>query len=516
MYVVDSDQMRNIDRRATEQFGIPSLLLMENAAAAVAEAIADTYPGATTFIIFCGPGQNGGDGFALARHLRNRGGQCLLFLVSRAHEGDLLDPLSGDARLNAEICLRLEIPVIPLQDASMLDDVIESASAADLIVDALFGTGLTRPLEGHIGELVTLLEQISVPIVAVDLPSGLQASSGVVQGPTVAADLTVTFAVPKLAHLLEPAASLCGVIAVADISIPPEAIEAEQVRRTVITPARAAICFPERVADSHKGTYGHVAIVAGSAGRSGAAILSARGALRAGAGLVSVLTDHETAGIVDSVSIESMTRAIDWSAGAAEILRELEGRDAMLIGSGLQDDEQSYRRIRELLETVILPSVLDAGAISAFAGNAELIAALPSPQRVLTPHPGELARLLSVDVKTIQDDRIAAASAAATRTGSIVLLKGSRSIIASPEGEIAINPTGNPGMASGGMGDVLGGIMAALLARGCDPFEASCAAAFVHGRAGDLLADDAGETGLAALDLAERLPWAITSLSEKA
>jgi ADP-dependent NAD(P)H-hydrate dehydratase / NAD(P)H-hydrate epimerase len=516
MYVVDSDEMRNIDRRATEQFGIPSLILMENAAAAVADAISESYPEASAFTIFCGPGQNGGDGFAIARHLRNRGGECLLFLVTRPHEGDLLDPLSGDARLNAEICLRLEIPLIPLQDGEMLEEVIESASATDLIVDALFGTGLTRPLEGHVAELVALLEEMTVPIVAVDLPSGLQASSGTVDGPSIAANLTVTFAVPKLAHLLEPAASRCGVIAVADISIPHEAVEAEGVRRTVVTPARAAICFPERAADSHKGTWGDVAIVAGSAGRSGAAILSARGALRAGAGLVTVLTDHETAAIVDSVSIESMTRSIDWPAGAAEILRELERRDALLIGSGLQDDEESYRRIRDLLGDVRLPAVLDAGAITAFAGDAAAIAALPSQKRVLTPHPGELARLLGVEIATIQSDRIAAASDASARTDSIVLLKGARSIIASPAGEIAINPTGNPGMASGGMGDVLGGIVAALLARRCDPFEAACAAAFVHGRAGDLLAGEQGQTGLAALDLAERLPFALSSLVEEA
>jgi NAD(P)H-hydrate epimerase len=265
--------------------------------------------------------------------------------------------------------------------------------------------------------------------------------------------------------------------------------------------------FAPRLASTHKGTYGHVGIVAGSPGRSGAAVLAARGAIRGGAGLVSVVTDAETAKLVNAGSIESMTYSGDDAAAF------LANKDAVLAGPGLRDDESSYEAIRALLATIEQPLVIDASALNAFAGRAAELNPHGHP-RVLTPHPGELGRLLGTDAKTINADRIGAARDAASRTNCVVVLKGSQSLVADRDGFVHVNPTGNPGMATGGMGDVLAGLVAALLARGADPLDAARAAVYLHGLAGDLLQHEQGDTGLSALDVAERLPLAIQRLRQ--
>jgi NAD(P)H-hydrate epimerase len=296
-------------------------------------------------------------------------------------------------------------------------------------------------------------------------------------------------------------------VIVADISIPRAAIEDENVTLALTTPADVQPYIEPRLAATHKGTYGHVAIVAGSPGRSGAAVLAARGAIRSGAGLVTVATDAETAKRVNDGSIESMTFSGD------DILAFLDGKDAVLIGPGLKDDDDSYARVRELVAKIELPLVIDASALNAFAGRANELNPDHRP-RVITPHPGELARILRTTAKDINAHRIDIAREAARATGCIVVLKGFQSLIAGADGHVNVNPTGNPGMASGGMGDVLGGMIAAFLARGIDPFDAAIAAVYLHGFAGDLLQDEMGDTGLAALDLAERIPLAIKRLRE--
>ena len=292
---------------------------------------------------------------------------------------------------------------------------------------------------------------------------------------------------------------------VADITIPDAAIEDENVILALITPRDVQPFFAPRLASTHKGTYGHVGIVAGSPGRSGAAVLAARGAIRGGAGLVTVLTDAETAKLVNAGSIESMTYSGDDARGV------LAKKDAVLAGPGLRDDEESYAAIRALVAEIEQPLVIDASALNAFAGRAEELNPHGRP-RVITPHPGELARLLGTDAKSINADRIGAARDAASRTNCVVVLKGSQTLVADREGFVHVNPTGNPGMATGGMGDVLGGLVAALLARGVDPLDAARAAVYLHGLAGDLLQSEQGDVGLAALDLAERLPAAIQKL----
>jgi hydroxyethylthiazole kinase-like uncharacterized protein yjeF len=499
MYILTSDQMKAIDRRATERFGIPSIVLMENAALAVADAIGEHYPDCDRAAIFCGTGANGGDGFAVARHLEQRGVVPAVFIVGDRKK------IRGDAAANLAICERLALPLYDVTGDDSLNEALVHAGDANLIVDAIFGTGLDRAPAGLYAETITSLNEMMMPIVAVDLPSGANASSAEPFEPCVRASLTITFAAPKLCHVFEPAAVFCGEVIVADISIPSAAIEDENITLALTTPADVRPHFAPRPASSHKGTYGHVAIVAGSPGLSGAAVLAARGAIRSGAGLVSVVTDAETARLVHAGSIESMTFSGDDVAGFVA------GKDAALIGPGLAGDEGSYGRIRVLVEAIELPLVIDASALNAFALRTSELNPHRRP-RVLTPHPGELARLVGSTAKEINAHRIDAAREAARATGCVVVLKGFQSLIAGPDGHVSVNPTGNPGMATGGMGDVLGGMIAALLARGIGPFQAAAAAVYLHGFAGDMLKDEMGDIGLAALDLAERIPLAIKRL----
>jgi NAD(P)H-hydrate epimerase len=493
MKILNAEQMRNVDRRTIERFGVPSIVLMENAALAVVDAIFEHYPTIERAAIFCGPGANGGDGLAVARHLENRGVVPIVLIAGERAK------FTGDARINLEICERLNIPIY---DAT---NDIERAADADVIIDAIFGTGLNRAPGGAFAEVIRAIDDMRIPVIAVDLPSGLNASTGEPFDPCVHAEVTVTFAAPKLCHVFDPAATYCGEIIVADIAIPNVAIDEESVTLALTTPRDVQPHFAPRLAATHKGTYGHVGIVGGSPGRSGAAVLAARGAIRTGAGLVTVVT--EVGQEVHAHSIESMTTTDE---------RALATKDAILVGPGLRDDETSYAHVRELVANIEQPLVIDASALNAFASRANEINPHSQP-RVITPHPGELARLLGDrDAKAINANRIDAAREAARVANSVVVLKGHQTLIANRDGHVNVNPTGNPGMASGGMGDVLGGIIVALLARGVDPFDAACAGVYLHGFAGDLLKEELGDTGLAANDLAEKLPVAIRKLSLRA
>lgn len=503
MKILTADQMRSIDRRTVEQFGIPSMVLMENAAIAVVDAIFAHFPQTERAAIFCGPGQNGGDGLAIARHLENRGVVPTIILVGDAAT------MKGDAETNLNICRRMRLPMHQASDADSLNSALVTASQADLVVDAIFGSGLNRPVEGIFAEAIAGMMSLRLPLVAVDLPSGLSGSSAEATEPLVQADITVTFAQPKIPHVFSPAAVYCGEVIVADISIPNAAVEAENCRLSLITPEDVRPLVPPRQADTHKGTFGHVAIIAGSEGKSGAAILAARGAVRGGAGLVTVVTDRATAAVVDSVAIESMTFPITSHADSMHALRQfLVKISAVAMGPGLPETEEGFDFIRRLIREIELPLVVDASALNAYKGKIEAIAK-PPRVTILTPHPGELGRLVGRTTDEIQKDRVTAAREAARRSGCILVLKGHQTLIADPDGHVAVNNTGNPAMASGGMGDVLTGIMAAFLGQGMDPFDAACAAVYLHGFAADMLRDEKSDIGLRAMEVADKLPEAI-------
>ena len=520
--ILSAEAMREVDRRAIEEVGIPSLVLMENAALGLVEAVTrmDERDGDTveTVAIFCGPGNNGGDGLALARHLDARGYELAVFLVTAGKE------LQGDAAVQQQICEKQGIELFPVAPDDDLEPVLAVAREADLIVDALFGTGLTRPLEGAFAELVEALNELPARRLAVDLPSGLNGTRTDVFGPCFDADLTVTFAAFKPATVLPPAADHVGEVVVTELGIPRHLVaEVEEPegrepgRFFLLDGAALALELPPRPPDGHKGDYGHVVVLAGSPGKAGAAVLAARGAVRGGAGLVTAAVPQPLLATVDGASLASMTLGVAATgdgdlaeAAAEELLTFLEDKDALALGPGLGRSGPTTAAIHRLVRETPLPLVVDADGLNAFAGRAGELAGRRGPT-VLTPHPGEMARLLGISTAEVQADRVGVVRRAARETGAAVVLKGHQSLVASPGGDVHLCPTGNPGMATGGTGDVLTGLLLALAGR-LDPLPAACLAVFLHGLAGDLAVESYGEESLAAEDLLDSLPDAFEAL----
>ena len=507
MRILSAEAMREVDRCAIEEVGIPSLVLMENAAIGVVDAIGEIYEEAESAAIFCGPGNNGGDGLAIARHLAVRGYEVQVFLVA-GRRG-----MRGDAEVQLGICRRQGLAIQEVADEDGVVEALEEAREADLIVDALFGTGLSKPLEGLLADLVQGLNDLPVPCVSVDLPSGLNGSRSEPLGPHIEADLTVTFAAPKIAHVFPPASESVGELVVTDLGIPPELVEEAEEEGGplhLMVGEELSGLLPEREPGTHKGDYGHVLLVAGSPGKAGAAILAARAAVRSGAGLVTAAVPESILDVVDLGSIESMTLPLRSLDG---VLEAAEGKSVLAMGPGLGQEDETAEAIRRIAAEVSLPLILDADGINAFAGRAAELAGR-SAETVLTPHPGELGRLLGISTSEVQEDRIAAARRAAVEAEAVVVLKGHRTLVVTPGGEVHVNTTGNPGMASGGTGDVLTGLIAGLLAQGLGALDAARLGVYLHGLAGDLAAARTGEAALTAGDLLTYLPAAFLELEE--
>ncbi len=521
MRILTPEAMARVDRAAVDELGLPSLVLMENAALGLAEAVATSFPEAEAVAVFCGPGNNGGDGLALARHLAVRGYRVAAFLAFGGKG------TRGDAATQLEICRKMApelLRLVELDPDGPPEDALRMARDADLVVDALFGTGLGRPLEGWFADLVLGLDAVGVPKLAVDLPSGLSGSRTDPFGPHLRADVTVTFAAPKPAQIFPPAADAVGELVVADLGIPQTLIDRDWGEEggslhLLLREEAAALLTPRRP-DTHKGHYGHLLVVAGATGKAGAAILTARSAVRSGAGLVSAAVPAAVVQTVDGGSVESMSLALPageggaLASGAAEaILEATEGKDAVALGPGLGQGDPVAGEIRRAVLECGLPLVLDADGVNAFAGRPEELAGR-SAATILTPHPGELARLLGADTGEVVGDRLGSARRAARLTGAVVVLKGHLTLVATPEGAVWVNTTGNPGMASGGTGDVLTGMAGSLLAQGYEPLEAALLAVHLHGLAGDLGAAERGEASLAAADLIDALPAAFRRLAD--
>jgi NAD(P)H-hydrate epimerase len=510
--VLTAAQSRALDRTAIADLGLSPLVLMENAALGVVEALLERWPAARRVAVFCGPGNNGGDGLAVARQLATRGLEPIVFLAAFGR------PLADDCRTQLDVVRRQGLPVEELEESD-LAELGGLARGVDLLVDALFGTGLARPLAPPFDALVSALDLLPLPRLAIDLPSGLDASRAEPPGVALRADLTVTFVAPKVAHVLEPAAGWVGELAVADLGVPLET-EVEGPALELIDAELAASWIAPRARGAHKGDFGHALLVAGSFARTGAAILAARAAVRAGAGLVTVALPRSAAGTLIAGSPEAMTVPLAENAAGeataaaqATIVAALAGKTALAIGPGVGTSGESGELIRGVALACEAPLLIDADGLTAFAGRAAELAARRAPT-VLTPHPGELARLLAIDKSEIAADRPAARRAAAA-TGAVVLLKGRRTVIAEPGGDAAVNPTGTPAMASGGSGDVLTGVVVGLLAQGVDPFVAACLGAYWHGLAGELAEEELGGPAVPAATLAEFLPRAFRRLAAR-
>jgi ADP-dependent NAD(P)H-hydrate dehydratase / NAD(P)H-hydrate epimerase len=501
MRLVGSAEMREIDRTAIEVFGIPSLTLMDRAGRAVAEAARELLGPKGRVTVVCGGGNNGGDGYVAARLLRGAGVDARVVALVPGTK------LSPDARAVREQAERAGVPIDDGGELAPLD-----AGVGDVLVDALLGTGLARAPSGAFEEAIARIEAARVAgarVVAVDVPSGLSADTGRPLGPCVRADRTVTFAFQKRGLVLFPGPSYAGDVTVADIGIPPEAARRVAVGAEVLTETEARVLVPPRARDAHKGDAGRVLVVAGSPGKTGAAHLALTGALRGGAGLVTLAARAEVLPFALAGRPEAMSVALPGTgplgrADLGALLAAAEGVDAVVVGPGIPRGPETGELLVALLARARVPAALDADALNALAESGIPAGGLGVPV-VLTPHPGEMARLCGTTIDAIQADRIGVAVARAKAWRATVVLKGARTIVADPETPPAVIPTGNPGLATGGTGDILAGLTGALLAGGLPPPAAARVAAFVHGRAGDLAARRLGERGLLAGDLGEAI-----------
>ena len=517
MRILNATQMREADRRTIHEIGIPSIVLMENAGHQVVAALEAHYPDLADrrVAVLCGRGNNGGDGLVIARILRQRGIDVSVFVTGS------LDEVRGDARTNLGILGHLGLPLVPVHDSQTWELHQSEVARADIVVDAMFGTGLTSALSGLLETIVADVNAMDLPVVSVDLPSGMSADTQEIIGSCVNASITVTLAAPKLPLVLPPAELRVGELVVADIGIPLDVIETvDGPRIELLTREDVRELVQPRAPDAHKGSFGHVLIVAGSRGKTGAAHLAAVGALRSGAGLVTVATPRSCQMTVAALGAEYMTEGLEESpagtvmADALERVLSLE-KDVIAIGPGLGTGEGTSALVHALLERSQVPLVMDADALNACAGDPRRIAGRDGLDVIVTPHPGEMARLLGVRPEEVQANRLDAARRFATSQRVYVVLKGHRTIIATPDGKAFINPTGNPGMATGGTGDVLTGMIAAWLGQLLDPEAACKLAVYLHGAAGDLAEADEGEISMTAADLAGRLGDAVLELTAR-
>jgi NAD(P)H-hydrate epimerase len=501
--LLSGEQMAELDERTVRLLGIPGPTLMESAAWACVSVAIEEFGEVLGLgvVVVCGLGSNGGDGLAIARRLYGLGIDVEVVLVGRATE------LNEAARMQWDIASALGVALREAPGEEPLAFASRSWVRKGLMVDAIFGIGLSRPVSGVAAAAVVAMAKAQaegVPVLSVDLPSGVDATTGVVHGVAVRADTTVTFASPKLGHFLQPGRQQVGRLVSADIGIPTRHwmdLSASAARLVGPEDLRAAV--PPASQDAHKGTFGHLLVVAGSPGMSGAARLCVDAALRSGAGLVT-LAVPEALDISGLVAEAMVVRIPEGSWGAERILKLLETRDALAVGPGLGSGPETIFMARQLFAEAPVPAVFDADAINALvaAPPAQLT---PAAQRVLTPHPGEFSRLVSAAWHDLAHRRVEVAKEVAARLTSTVLLKGASSLIVDPEGHLRVNPTGNPGMATAGTGDVLSGIVGALLARGVEAPAAAAAAAWWHGLAGDFASLAIGEPSLVAGDLVDHL-----------
>ena len=525
MKILTASEMQRIDRLTTERYGIPSLTLMENAGRGVVEFLTTRLAPLEQHrvVILCGKGNNGGDGMVVARLLRDQGLKPRVLLLAQP------DGLRGDAAVNYQrLCASGQPEAV--EGPVAWQTLKASLQNTTLFVDALLGTGLAKPLEGFLLEVVRDINRDfpAARVLAVDLPSGISADTGELIGEHVRADFSVTFSAPKIAHVFPPACEQVGEWVVKQIGTPGEALESDPgLSLNYACQQDVAWIGQPRRMTAHKGNYGHVLILAGSIGKTGAAALTARAALRAGTGLVTVATAKSALPIVAALGMESMTEALPETEDGTISLRALDygrmdkllaGKSVLAVGPGIGSHPETAELVRTIVNKYSLPLVLDADGLNAFTGSMNNFRkeTRPTGTTVFTPHPGEMARLTGKTTAEVQAQRVEVAREFSQRYGLTLVLKGFRTVIADPNGQVWVNPTGNPGMATGGTGDVLTGLLAGLLAQfpTCVASEVATAAVYLHGLAGDLAAGDLGQPSMLAGDLLERVPRAYQLLAE--
>ena len=527
MKALTAAEMQEVDRLTTERYGVPGQQLMENAGKSVADELFSQYNRRMTepparVAVLCGKGNNGGDGFVVGRYLKEEVDEVRVYLFAKVEE------LRGDAARNFERWKEMGGGVTVIQSTADWDKAWAEVSASDIIIDAMLGTGIRGPATGLIAQAIDDVNRISgnataarpAWVIAVDTPSGLPSDGEAAGGPVVKAHWSVTFTAPKVGQLISPQAGCCGQLVVKHIGSPAGLIE--ETGKGMLRwagPDEFAGMPLIRAAESHKGTFGHLLVLAGSVGKTGASVLAGQAALRGGAGLVTIATPEPDLPIIAAAQAEYMTEPLAATAKGSfsmqavrtgHLAQILKGITTLAIGPGVGRHPETQEFLRHVVLDTDLPMVLDADGLNAFAGDGQLLEKKKTKALVITPHPGEMARLLGQTIAEVQKDRVKTASEAAKKWNVVVVLKGYHSIIAGPRGEVFVNTTGNPALAKGGSGDVLTGLLGALIAQfGAQDLPRVVAlGVYLHGLAADLLSESTDASGVLAGEVAHAIPFA--------
>ncbi|MCJ7595371.1 MAG: NAD(P)H-hydrate dehydratase [Desulfobacterales bacterium] len=515
MRLVTAAEMREMDRLAIQELGIPGVVLMENAARGAARIFLDHFEPfeKAHVVLLCGRGNNGGDAYVMARYLHQAALKVSIIVLSE------IQKITGDAMTNLEIIRRLGLDIMEVAGPEAWDRCRPLISTCDYIVDGILGTGLNSPVKGFYGEVIKEVNASGKPLMAIDIPSGLNADTGQIMGTAIRADLTVTFGFPKLGQVLFPGADLVGRLARVDIGIPDAVAERVTARYRMIEADDFSHLLGTHKRDIHKGDRGHLLILAGSTGKTGAAALTVLGALRAGAGLVTLGVPGSLNPILEEKLTEAMTYPLPETPDGSlsleaekEIKALMAGKTALAIGPGLSTHPETTALVRNIMTSCSLPMVIDADGLNALSEEKGVLRGCKG-RVILTPHPGEMGRLAGLETARVQADRVGTAAAFVEKHGCLLVLKGARTLVAEPEGLIHVNPTGNPALASGGTGDVLTGLIAGFLARRWPVAQAAVAGVYLHGLAADMLAEEMGQAGILASELLSVLPILTSSLA---
>jgi len=510
-YLVSAKEMQQMDKETIKKFGIPGIVLMENAGRNAVDFFMMQFSQIhhKRIGVLAGHGNNGGDGFVMARYLLSAGEDVIVYLMAN-HE-----KLSGDALFNYELLTRMGATIVEIPDDTTLKSQMSLMEQRNIWIDALFGTGLNSEIHGRYQNVILWLNSMPCPVFSVDIPSGLNADTGKICGICVAANATITFGHVKIGQVIQAGVKYCGKLAVSDIGIPASITKSISPKHYLLTPSDLSLNFCKRPSDAHKGTSGHILVLGGSKGKTGACAMTAQAAMRVGCGLLTLGVSASLNSILETQLMEVMTLPLlpehtdilemDAFDG---IMEALKNKKCMAIGPGMGTQANTIELVLKLLVSSEIPMVIDADALNCLSGHTEYLLNARTTH-ILTPHPGEMARLMGLSTQKIQSDRLTYARHFAASYKVILVLKGEKTIIAFPDGTVAVNPTGNPGMASAGMGDVLTGVIAGIIAQGVPLYRAVTTGVYIHGLAGDILSEKIGNIGFLATDLIQTLPIAL-------
>lgn len=512
MKVVLNDEMKRIDKMTIEKYGIPGIILMENAGLSVIEEIINEFDTNSGFTIVCGRGNNGGDGFVIARHLSNYGYDVNVFIIGDSKK------IQGDALINYEIIKKLDISITEIINHDDIHGFKEGIFCNPVVIDALFGTGLNSDVYGISEEVIEVINNYSDYVISIDIPSGVSGDDGKICNTAVMADKTIAFGLPKCGNIMLPGSEYNGRLVLKDIGIPKQVISSMKLKYNLINKKLIELNLPKRRLNSYKGNFGKANIIAGSTGMTGAAILTCKAALRSGLGLLRLYIAESLNFIIKTsvpeaitIPLQEMRKGVIGINHISKILDGTKDADVLTIGPGCGDTSELSEIVKRVLEEVDIPIVLDADGLNVLSKNMEWLKEKKS-KLVITPHLGEMSRLTGMSIEDIAAKPIDVAREYAQKWDVIIVLKGASTIVASPEGDIYINITGNPGMATAGSGDVLTGIITGLIAQGIEPLKATITGVYLHGLTGDNVAEGKGEYGLVAGDIVEELPYTIKEI----